>query len=63
MESRHYENIKTLLDLCWEIRRANLEGGDIAAGQYLGRSFEDILDKATHSFAYGCRKDSPLANP
>uniref|UniRef100_A0A6M3JSZ3 Uncharacterized protein n=1 Tax=viral metagenome TaxID=1070528 RepID=A0A6M3JSZ3_9ZZZZ len=39
--------IKELIDLCWEIRRANVEGGDIAAGQYLHREFEEKLDRAT----------------
>lgn len=50
MYRKDRDALKALLDICWNIHRANLEGGDIAAGQYLDQGFEQILKEATQVF-------------
>lgn len=50
MDERQYEAIKRLLDVCWQIHRANVQGGDIAAGQWLNQDFEQAVLGATQVF-------------
>lgn len=58
VDDHAHEMLRELLDICWEIRRAFAESGDIGAGQFLGREFEEKLDSATSAFG-SLTKGSP----
>lgn len=64
MNKRQYDAIKKMLDICWEIRRANQEGGDILAGQFLDKEFDDAVDNASRALGkMVIDRDDPVVVP
>ena len=60
MQKQHKKALNELLEVCWEIRKANREGGDISAGQFLDYEFERRVDDATWALGcYGIESDKP----